>query len=140
MASSRGPVPKRSDQRRRRNKTEVIDTGFARGGPAPSLRDGLHPLAVAWYNSLKHSGQSAFYEQSDWMTAQIITEAIDDYARKPRVALLAAILSGSSSLLATEGDRRRLRLELSRVDVDALDEDVRAEATISDIRSRLTGA
>lgn len=74
------------------------------------------------------------------MTAQIITEAIDDYARKPRVALLAAILSGSSSLLATEGDRRRLRLELSRVDVDALDEDVRAEATISDIRSRLTGA
>lgn len=119
MVANRGPVPKRSDQRRRRNKDGAVDIAAAGAStPAPALRPGLHPLAVAWYRALQESGQSRFYEPSDWMTAQILAEGIDSYARQPRASLLSTILSGSANLLVTEGDRRRLRLELVRAEAN----------------------
>lgn len=120
MVATRGPVPKRSDQRRRRNKDTLPD--IAPSGvvtEAPRLRPGLHPLAVAWYEALQRSGQSRFYEASDWMTAQLLAEGIDVFARQPRAALLGTILSGSANLLVTEGDRRRLRLELVKAETEA---------------------
>ena len=112
---TRGPIPKRTEQRRRRNQDAPVDRAAA--GPRvspPPLREGLCDLAVEWYGSLAQSGQSQFYELSDWLMAQVIAEAIDEFASKPSGPLLSQILSGSSVLLATEGDRRRLRLELVR--------------------------
>lgn len=120
MVANRGPVPKRSDQRRRRNKDGAVDVAAAGTATAsPALRPGLHPLAVAWYQALGESGQSRFYEPSDWMTAQLLAEGIDSFARQPRASLLSTILSGSANLLVTEGDRRRLRLELVRAEAEA---------------------
>ena len=115
-----GPVPKRSEQRRRRNLDSIPDR--ARAGakvPPPPLREGLSPLAQSWYAALADSGQSQFYEASDWATAQLVAEAIHTYAEAPTAALLTTILTGSGLLLATEGDRRRLRLELVREDKPA---------------------
>jgi hypothetical protein len=134
----RGPIPKRTETRRRRNDTGVeavtVDDGPI--SEAPPLRDGLHPLAVAWYNALAESGQARYYEPSDWMQAQVLAEAVAEFAENPsKAAMLNAILSGSTSLLVTEGDRRRLRLELTRTGPDP-DEEA-AVLAIADYQQRL---
>jgi hypothetical protein len=133
-------VPKHSSERRRRNETDVATIHAGSAAKAFPLRKGLHPLASRWYASLSASAQSQFYEPSDWAAALIVAEAIDLYARKPSAALLSSIMSGWSVLLATEGDRRRLRLELVREDERTLSDDDRADATVSDLRARLSGA
>lgn len=128
---TRGPVPKRSDVRRRRNKESEPDRAEAGEQiKAPPLKGAkeLHPLAVAWYRSLSQSGQAQFYEASDWMTAQLIARAISEFCEKPSAMMLSSLLSGASNLLATEGDRRRMRLELERAAEDDGDASVTAIA------------
>lgn len=134
----RGPTPKRSTERRRMNKPEIpIDTAPAAPRmDAPPLRDGIHPLAAAWYASLAASGQSRWYEPSDWMQAQVVAELVDAYAKDPTANGLTAILKGSTGLMVTEGDRRRLRIELVRAAGDP-DEDA-AVSALDDYRARLT--
>ena len=110
-----GPVPKHSSQRRRRNADSVPDRARAGASVAPpEIREDIHPMAAAWYEALQVSGQAQFYEASDWLQAQIVAEAIDRFMAEGSAALLNSILSASGSLLVTEGDRRRLRLELVR--------------------------
>lgn len=117
MGRPRGPVPKRSEDRVRRAAdlhTDRVPAGADEPVEAPPLREGLHPLAVEWYESLARSGQSRFYEPSDWAAAMVLAEAIDQYGRRPQSTMLANILTGFQTLLVTEGDRRRMRLELIR--------------------------
>lgn len=139
---SGGPVPKRSDQRRRRNKPDVPITQAAGAAvvPVPSVDESWHPIARDWFVSLGSSGQSAFYEPSDWQVARYVAQAMSENLSAGRFSaqLFAAVMAASTSLLVTEGDRRRLRLELSRretVDPDA----ERADATVTDLMSRLGG-
>lgn len=119
----RGPVPKRSDQRRRRNKPEVEITtapGAAVVEVPPADPD-WHPIAARWYESLAKSGQSRFYEPSDWAQARYVAEAMSRSLAGAKMSgqLFAAVVSASTSLLVTEGDRRRLRLELERGNAEA---------------------
>lgn len=145
-----GPVPKRSEDRRRRNKPASGETTKAPGAPkvaAPATPRGWHPVARRWYNSLKESGQNKFYEPSDWSTAYLIAESISRdlspqfvgvtagphseaiYASIPlKGASLSAYLKAMSNLLATEGDRRRASLELHRGAVVDDDEDASVTA------------
>lgn len=121
---TRGPVPKRDSQRRRRNKPEVQATE-ADGAAEVAVPKGnarWHPVARRWFDALAVSGQSRFYEPSDWATAEVLAESMSRDLREGapiNSGRLAAYLKGFSSLLATEGDRRRVRLELSRPDADA---------------------
>src|SRR5690606_5981412 len=74
---TRGPVPKREDERRRRNKNEDgIETTTVKvdEGPvkAPDVDTEWHPIAQEWFSSLRESAQSRFYEPSDWATAKYI--------------------------------------------------------------------
>lgn len=172
---TRGPTPKRSDQRRRRNspKTTKAKAGRPAGSPAEDLaaahtREELramvtaaggewraswsksrlieelgnatataeadpawHPAAREWFDSLAKSGQSAFYEPSDWATARLVAESMSRDL-KPRVigitkdgdivraevplngASLSAYLKAFNALLVTEADRRRAQLELEK--------------------------
>lgn len=128
-----GPVPKRTDQRRRRNKTEPVTT-IAAGGTtsAPPLREGLDPLAVQWYESLSRSAQSRFYEPSDWAYAQLLAESVHEFAERPSANMLKALTSAMAVLLVTEGDRRRMRVELERTAGEA-----ETGAKVVDYRSRL---
>ena len=139
MSGSRGPLSK--DQRRRRNKpqdtTKAPSTGRANYSrvPVPRADGKWHPIAKRWYQSLKASAQAAYYEPSDWATAQLIAEAISRELNPqpmvvgkgetatvemvrlpPKGASLAAWLKGMTALMVTEGDRRRLQLELQRPD------------------------
>lgn len=118
-----GPVPKRSEERRRRNKDdgpELIQAPSGGPGDLPDLPepDALwHPIASDWYLSLRDSGQSAFYEPSDWAMARYAAHVMSQVLlseRGPNGQLVAALNSVMSSLLTTEGDRRRARMELER--------------------------
>lgn len=114
IPGSGGPPPKRSDQRRRRNKVE-IDRAPADGEWGEPLEPAEHSeTALRFWEALRHSGQAQFYQASDWAAAELVVIAIDAFAKKPSAVMLASINSAMSSLLVTEGDRRRMRLELER--------------------------
>lgn len=137
-----GPLPKRSDQRRRRNKTEGgISSAPLRPasklGPDLDLDD-AHPLAVDWYESLRTSGQAVYFADSDWQQARIWTDLLSRQLSKgsPSAMMIQAWSSASTELLTTEGARRRLRLELERAKPRDEDEDA-AVAMMDDYRDRL---
>lgn len=134
-----GPVPARSDQRRRRNKVEIDHAPLEAGrvyGPEPP--EWLQGLALEWYESLRTSGQAIYYTDSDWASALIIAKAIERFESRPSAHMLTAILSGFGALAATEGDRRRLRIELERVESDS--EGAADVSWIDDARARLRAA
>lgn len=115
-----GPIPKRANQRRRKNKPEGCEILKAPTNPvAPAVPTALaewHPIARTWYESLAESGQAQFYEPSDWATASYIAEAMSRNLHAGRFSgqLFAAVLAGMTELLTTEGARRRARIELER--------------------------
>lgn len=116
---TRGPVPKRSDQRRRTNKPdgpEIIKvTTHSQVKPPAEDRD-WHISAKRWFRSLKKSGQVIFYEPSDWAYAQLTADLLSSEMErdKPRAVMMSQILSMMDNLLTSEGARRRVRIELVR--------------------------
>lgn len=91
------------------------------------------------FDSLARSGQSAFFEASDWQSARLAAEATSRLlkAEKFSAMLLSAVDAMWARLLMTEADRRRLRIELERPK-----EDAEAKAAVSDLddyRARLSG-
>jgi hypothetical protein len=127
-----GPVPKRSSERRRRAEPDALKLQTVVTNIAPSIPAALdywHPLAKEWYEALAVSGQSTFYEASDWAVARITAEAIHRLVTADRFSsnLYGQVLEGCTSLLATEADRRKLRIELVRRNgaVASIDEQAR---------------
>lgn len=124
MGRPRGPIPKRSSERRRRNKPDGGEVSKATS-PAfevecPPVREDWHPIAREWYLSLADSGQSVFYEPSDWATAVYVAEAMSRGLEQSRFSaqLFAAVSSAMTELLTTEGARRRARIEIERGDAE----------------------
>lgn len=180
----RGPVPKRSSERRRRNKESkpttvavpvrsigavdpdalaaqmtkpellklakaegvavsksatkaVIAEAIAAKGGIPPAADHWHPIAHDWYRSLEESGQSEFYEPSDWQAARYVAELMSKQLKqgKPSAHMFAAVWAAMGDLLTTEASRRRVRIEIER---ESGDEEQSAKVTaISDYRQRL---
>ena len=121
---ARGPIGKRSEERMGHRSKEEKDsiTKAPSGSPldVPDLPDPdplWHPIASDWYLSLRESGQAAFYQPSDWAVARYAADLMSKVLmseRGPNGQLVAALNSVMSSLLTTEGDRRRARMELER--------------------------
>lgn len=120
----RGPVPKRPDQRRRRNKPKdgqpavavvKVPRAAAAPGPPPPAAE-WHPLVRELYLSLPESGQARFYEPSDWAFARMTCELLSRQlgAEKINASLISTIMSSLDRLLVAEADRRRARLILER--------------------------
>lgn len=113
---ARGPVPKRSDERARRNKvdtTQIVVTGAVEiPDPDPSW----HPAALMVWESLAKSGQSRRFEPSDWAAAYLLCGEITRMKamRRASATMLAAVWSGMGDLLMTEADRRRVHMEIMR--------------------------
>lgn len=129
-----GPPPKRSDQRRRRNKpdesqpklTVVKDDAPRPVVKAPRVSPSWHPLMKDWFRSLKESRQAMFYEPSDWQTARLIAEIMSQelYNEKGvKATMLAEFNSAAASLMTTEGERRRLRVEFQAASDTAADDE-----------------
>jgi hypothetical protein len=113
-----GPIPKHSSERRRRNAASQVDTVSALMAAVkpPETPEDLHPIAAGWFESLKTSGQSVFYEPSDWATAIVHAEVLSRLLSSSRLSAqgYAAWTSATQELLTTEGARRRVRLEIDR--------------------------
>lgn len=114
-----GPIPNRSDQRVRRNTPDSpVDTITAIGPvsiPPLGIPD-CHPLVSDLYESMKKSAQTRYYEESDWAYARVTLHFLNKlvWSSKPSSQMLASINSMLTSLLLTEGDRRRVRIEVER--------------------------
>jgi hypothetical protein len=116
---ARGPVPKRSEERVRRNKPETPVDKIEVVGPVevPPLNfNDPHPLTVDLYASLSESAQSRFYEPSDYQIARAILHFFDIEVKKGKASaqMVQTIFSQLTDLLLTEGARRRVRLEVER--------------------------
>lgn len=157
----RGPVPKRSDQRRRRNKpksTKPAKPKAAKPTKPPKPDKDWHPVAKRFFDSLAASGQSEFYEASDWAMAYVLAESMSRdleeqvvavpektgepvYAKVPmKGASLSAYLKGMAALLVSEGDRRRAEIELERMPPPDQKATEDAEiAKLDDYRKRASG-
>ena len=126
---TRGPVPKRTESRQRRNVSDV-DVKRADGAedvPQPAPDPDWHPIAGRLWESLGRSGQSRFYEPSDWAVAYSLMDDLSYYkaSSKRSGQMLATIMSAMSSLLVTEGDRRRVQIELARPNADDSEENTK---------------
>lgn len=129
---SRGPVPKRSDERIRRNKDEVEITKIDAAGQVdqpPLDLDDPHPMIVDFWDSLGESAQSRFYEPSDWQFARFTLHFADGLVKsgRPSSQMLAAVNSALNDLLVSEGQRRRVRMEIEREQAQAEVVDLAAE-------------
>lgn len=155
---TRGPVPKRTEQRRRANKpaTPITKAEAANDVIMPDTPDDWHPVAKRWFDSLKTSGQRQWYEPSDWATAYLVAESISRDLNPQVVGItergdvvfesiplkgasLSAYLRAMGNLLATEGDRRRASVELQKANAESDPGEDHADATVTDIASRIGG-
>jgi hypothetical protein len=84
-----------------------------------------------WYNSLKTSGQSDYYQNSDWQMARICGDLITHVyeAKFYRMTMMIAEINSMMAKLGTsEGDRRQtMRVELDLPEVEELSEEDEAE-------------
>lgn len=122
---TRGPVPKDSNRRIRRNKEDsegldVIQSSGVTDAPSLGITD-PHHLVAELYDSVQDSAYAHYYEPSDWMMLQVNLEMLDRQLKssKPSAQMVASIYSMFSNLLVTEGDRRRVKLEIERGQAEA---------------------
>jgi len=124
---TRGPVPKRSTaQAGHRTSAEQPDRPQVPGEiHRPSAAGHWHRQARAWYRSLGQSGQSRYYEPSDWQQARVLAEMLSQLllSPKPSSEMFKAWLAGAEQLGSTEGARRRMRIEVQRVPDEPATED-----------------
>ncbi|WP_444329712.1 phage terminase small subunit [Mycobacteroides abscessus] len=123
-------MPKREDQRVRRNEQEIPTEKVVALGKVPVPDLGLenpHPFVVEFYESIRQSAQSNYYEPSDWQFARLTMYALNEELnavyqsgdnkgkKKPLGVMKLQVLNQMmSTLLLTEGDRRRVRMEIER--------------------------
>jgi len=110
-----GPAPKRSDQRRRRNKP-AIDISKVEGAAAsqPELGLEVHPLVADWYAALDEGPEAQFYTPAMWQRARIVARMLDGVitAGRPSSQMYAALQADMKSLLVDAGELRRLGIEV----------------------------
>jgi hypothetical protein len=116
-----GPVPNRpEDLSRERDQN--------RGDRVPLAQGTLRPVNDVWapaehwsdmvqelYLSAAESGQSDFYQKSDWMLWFSLCDDLDYYKKmgKRSGQMLQTIYAAMTDLLVTEGARRKARVILS---------------------------
>lgn len=124
-----GPVPNRSedlarDPSRKGGDRGNITKGVLRPVTIPDEDPEWHDIAKMLWRSLQTSGQSDYYQDSDWAFAYSLCDDLTFYKNpltdrngelyhKRSGQMLQTIYSAMERLLVTEGDRRRVRIELT---------------------------
>ena len=113
-----GPIPNRSDQRVRRNIGDPIEKVTAIGAvEIPELNLGeVHPLVTELYEAMTRSAQRKFFEPSDWAYTKVTLHFLNGLpnSSRPSSQMLASVNQMLSALLVSEGERRRVRIEVER--------------------------
>lgn len=115
-----GPVPSlEADLARPRDRKGgdqmAVTKGVAREVVIPRVSDReWHPIAKRLWDAAKTSGQADFYQNSDYAILYSLCDDLSYYKKSKQRSsqMLASIMQGFTSLMLTEGDRRRLRVEL----------------------------
>jgi hypothetical protein len=143
--SSRGPVSKRLEETMgHMTKAQIAERDTSAEGavdvPVPDPDEAWHPIALRWYVSLSESGQSKFFEPSDWGTAMYVAEFMSRHLAGSALSgqMFASVMSATTELMSTEGSRRRLRLELQRADANKPASTLGVTA-ISEYKKRISG-
>lgn len=135
-----GPMPKRVEERRRRNKvpgeTLVPMEGVV---DVPELPAGTHEIARDWYESLKHSGQSQYFEPSDWASARYVAAVMSKnlQARRFSAQHFVGVWAAMTDLLSTEEARRKAKLQVQRLSGE--EEPAEKPVSIEDRRKAIGG-
>lgn len=128
-----GPVPKRSDQRRRRNAPAFgLDKVGGAAVAVPELDvEGLHPLVEDWYSSLAAGAEAPYYTPALWQRARIVAVMLSKVLEsgRPSSQMYAALQNDFKSLLVDAGELRRLGIEVQAGEVAA-------DANVIDWRGR----
>lgn len=138
-----GPIPKRTEERTRRNTTtesgasNQVTKGVATSVSWPKADPAWDDFTKDWYNGLKKSGMSDYYQQSDVAMARIIANEMSIYQRDSRRSsmMFAALMTAMTGLGVTEGERRRMRIEL---EAPKEQKDTAGVTALKDYRKRLT--
>ena len=118
-----GPIPRRQDERVRRNKPDTpIETVTALGVvriPDLGLEE-PHPIVVELWDGMIHSAQARYFEPSDWSFARLTLHFADQLVKssRPNGQVLATVSSMLTDLLVTEGSRRKVRIEVERAETE----------------------
>ncbi len=114
-----GPVPQREDslarpRSRKGKEIRPVTRGVMYEVTVPEPDPDWHPISLMLWEGIKTSGQSCYMQNSDWAWAWCLCEEMDKYKRSTkRSSMMAGILySAMQGLLLTEGERRRVRIEL----------------------------
>lgn len=117
---TRGPVPHRSnDLSRERDVNRSGRPDITRGEllptDIPEADPEWHEIAKMLWEGAATSGQRDYYQNSDWALLYSLCDDFSDYKNQGRrsATMAATLYAATSSLLLTEGDRRRARIELS---------------------------
>lgn len=124
-----GPLPKRSDQRVRRNKTGEDGLSVTKlhvgGGltAQPKLDLGYkpHPLVQDFWDSLADSAFTQYYEPADWQYMRLALYVLDEMLTNQNISAmkLAEVNKMLTALLVSEGERRRVKIEVERQEAQA---------------------
>lgn len=137
---TRGPAPKRDAERRRTNErpptTHVeVDETVMKPVTIPTPDENWHPTARLLWDSFLESGQRHLLEPSDWALLYVGCEDLSREFKPRKINLgldgrgepilveanlpmpggkLSSLVKLMGNLLATEGDRRRMQVEIDR--------------------------
>lgn len=143
---ARGPIPNREadlNRPRSRKGSDQQETikGIAYEATVPEMDEDWHPIAKMLWQAMLESGQSDFYQSTDWAIAYSLCEDLTRY-KEPQVnsktgelyhkrsgQMLQTIYSAMGDLLLTEGQRRRIRMELAAPEDDETPASVTAIAS-----------
>lgn len=122
---ARGPVPNRSEdlarpRERKGGQVDSITKGVSQPATIPEPDPDWHAIAVIFWHSALESGQASFYQSSDYAFLYSLCDDLSYYKKgvKRSGQMLASIYSAMERLLITEGDRRRVRVELDEPESD----------------------
>lgn len=127
-------IPRREDtlarpRYRKGGNRPPVTHGQAMPATIPPADPDWHPIALRLYESIGESGQSCYFQSTDWAVAYMLCEEVSAYKNTPgkrSSMMLSSILSGMNNLLLTEGDRRKARIELDLPDESAGQADLKA--------------
>ncbi len=124
--ATRGPIPGRSDTTRRRNhKAEIEQTEDVKVALPYPAKVGWTAAVIRLWESLADSGMAQYYKASDWAFGFIILDTLNTalLSENHMTGLISfsavnKCLDELARLGVTEGDRRRLRIELAAADTE----------------------
>lgn len=139
-----GPIPNREEdlarpRERKGSDQQSVTKGVMRPVTIPHADKDWHPIARKIWDSLKTSGMADFYQQTDWALAYSLMDDLSKMKKngRPSSQWAQVIYQQLGTLGLSEGERRRMRIELHEPDDGATD--VEDEA-ISSYENELMGS